>query len=116
MSDIRIWRKVLPCTTCLVTRTAFVVFRSILKIQELIFLFLSEYIRLCCDVTLMKYSHGHVKENIWQGIPQGWLARDHQSWFNSNQRLLLMEKTMKAKIIPGHDEDIATPLFGQVLT
>lgn len=60
--------------------------------------------------------HGHVKENIWQGIPQGWLARDHQAWFNSNQRLLLMEKTMKAKIIPGHDEDIATPLFGKVLT
>lgn len=61
-------------------------------------------------------SHGHVKENIWQGIPQGWLARNHQAWFNSNQRLLMMEKLQKAKIIPGHDEDIAKPLFGKVLT
>jgi len=27
-----------------------------------------------------------------------------------------MEKSMAAKVIPGHDEDIATPLFGKVLT
>ncbi|UZJ51973.1 hypothetical protein CBS101457_001293 [Exobasidium rhododendri] len=60
--------------------------------------------------------HGHVKENIWPGVPQGWLSRDHQAWFNSNQRLLRMEKTMAAHIIPGHDEDIATPLFGKILT
>lgn len=68
------------------------------------------------QLTIGTCSHGHVKENIWQGVPQGWLARDHQAWFNSNQRLLRMEKTMGAKIIPGHDEDIATPLFGKVLT
>lgn len=61
------------------------------------------------------FSHAHVKENF-QGTPQGWLARDHQAWFSSNERLKRMQKTMKAHIIPGHDEDIVTPLFGKVLT
>lgn len=40
------------------------------------------------------------------GIPQGWLARDHPSWFQSTQRLKRLESTSKARIIPGHDEGV----------
>ncbi|PWN96635.1 Metallo-hydrolase/oxidoreductase [Tilletiopsis washingtonensis] len=74
-------------------------------------------INLINDGTFIFVSdHGHVKENIWPGVPQGWLARDHQAWWHSNQRLLRLEQATAAKVIPGHDEDIATPLFGKVFT
>ncbi|KAH0845556.1 hypothetical protein FOPE_12693 [Fonsecaea pedrosoi] len=65
--------------------------------------------------------HCHVIENVsvhppidllstelslqWRdGIPQGWLARDHPSWFQSTQRLKQLERTTKGKVIPGHDK------------
>jgi hypothetical protein len=39
------------------------------------------------------------------GIPQGWLARDHPSWFQSTQRLKRLERTTRGRVIPGHDEE-----------
>ncbi|KAJ5244838.1 hypothetical protein N7489_004934 [Penicillium chrysogenum] len=57
--------------------------------------------------------HCHVIENWRDGIPQGWLARDHPSWFRSTQRLKRLEATAKARIIPGHDEGIFNMLKGE---
>ncbi|KAJ1036131.1 hypothetical protein NDA13_000351 [Ustilago tritici] len=60
--------------------------------------------------------HAHVMENYKPGIPQGWLARDHPAWFNSNQRLQRLEKTTGGLVVPGHDLETVTPLLGRVLT
>jgi glyoxylase-like metal-dependent hydrolase (beta-lactamase superfamily II) len=59
--------------------------------------------------------HAHVQEN-YDGQPQGWLARDHVAWFASNHRVKRLEKATKGRIIPGHDENVATPLFGKTFT
>jgi hypothetical protein len=80
--------------------------------------------------------HAHVIEN-YHGTPQGWLgefcamamdslpilhfsvhfpARDHPAWFTSNERVKRLEKATGGKVIPGHDENVATPLFGKVFT
>ena len=39
------------------------------------------------------------------GIPQGWLARDHPAWFQSTQRLKQLVRTTKGRVIPGHDKE-----------
>ncbi|KAG5985069.1 hypothetical protein E4U55_001810 [Claviceps digitariae] len=39
------------------------------------------------------------------GIPQGWLARDHPAWFRSTQRLRHLERITKGQVIPGHDKE-----------
>ncbi|KAF7588410.1 hypothetical protein BBP40_005739 [Aspergillus hancockii] len=49
--------------------------------------------------------HCHVIENWQEGIPQGWLARDHPSWFRSTQRLKHLERITKGQVIPGHDKE-----------
>ncbi|KAL4971499.1 beta-lactamase-like protein [Aspergillus desertorum] len=48
--------------------------------------------------------HCHVLENWIDGVPQGWLARDHPAWFRSTQRLKQLERITKGQVIPGHDE------------
>ncbi|KAL3432008.1 beta-lactamase-like protein [Aspergillus tetrazonus] len=48
--------------------------------------------------------HCHVLENWIDGIPQGWLARDHPAWFRSMQRLKQLQRITKGQVIPGHDE------------
>ena len=60
--------------------------------------------------------HAHVIENYKPGVPQGWLARDHPAWFNSNQRLQRLEKTTGGLVVPGHDLETVTPLLNRVLT
>ncbi|EXL66856.1 hypothetical protein FOPG_17000 [Fusarium oxysporum f. sp. conglutinans race 2 54008] len=49
--------------------------------------------------------HCHVMENWRDGIPQGWLARDHPACFRSTQRLKHLERITKGQIIPGHDKE-----------
>ncbi|KAK0252514.1 hypothetical protein LTS16_010806 [Friedmanniomyces endolithicus] len=49
--------------------------------------------------------HCHVIENWRDGIPQGWLARDHPAWFRSTQRLKQLVRTTRGRVIPGHDEE-----------
>jgi len=49
--------------------------------------------------------HCHVIENWRDGIPQGWLARDHPAWFRSTQRLKHLERTTKGQVVPGHDKE-----------
>ncbi|ETS63671.1 hypothetical protein PaG_01977 [Moesziomyces aphidis] len=60
--------------------------------------------------------HAHIMDNYKPGIPQGWLARDHPAWFNSNQRLQRLEKSTGGLVVPGHDLETVTPLLGRVLT
>jgi len=48
--------------------------------------------------------HCHVIENWRDGIPQGWLARDHPAWFRSTQRLKQLVRQTRGRVIPGHDE------------
>lgn len=60
--------------------------------------------------------HAHVIENYKPGVPQGWLARDHQAWFSSNQRLQRLEKSTGGLVVPGHDLETVKPLLGRVLT
>ncbi|KXL41732.1 hypothetical protein M433DRAFT_62294 [Acidomyces richmondensis BFW] len=49
--------------------------------------------------------HCHVIENWRDGIPQGWLARDHPAWFRSTQRLKQLVRQTRGRVIPGHDEE-----------
>ncbi|KAI5480937.1 putative e3 ubiquitin-protein ligase hula protein [Pseudohyphozyma bogoriensis] len=47
----------------------------------------------------------HVAENYHEGIPQGWLARDHPAWFNSIQKIKRLESRTKGLVVMGHDND-----------
>jgi len=47
----------------------------------------------------------HVKENYNDGIPQGWLARDHPSWFNSYQRIKRLAARTRGLVVMGHDQE-----------
>ncbi|BCR86209.1 N-acyl homoserine lactonase family protein [Aspergillus chevalieri] len=62
--------------------------------------------------------HCHVIENWRDGIPQGWLARDHPAWFRSTQRLKHLERITKGQVIPGHDKEtfLALQRQAQVFT
>ncbi|CAK4031591.1 Metallo-hydrolase oxidoreductase [Lecanosticta acicola] len=57
-----------------------------------------------CGTFLFISDHCHVIENWRDGIPQGWLARDHPAWFRSTQRLKHLERLTRGRVVPGHDE------------
>ena len=73
--------------------------------------------------------HCHVIENVspallaedpsanpyqWRdGVPQGWLARDHPAWFRSNQFLRQLERSTRGQVIPGHDKETFLNLQSQ---
>ena len=48
------------------------------------------------------------------GVPQGWLARDHPAWFQSTQRLKRLEATTRGRIIPGHDKETFLQLQSEI--
>ncbi|CCD50285.1 hypothetical protein ACHAPC_009159 [Botrytis cinerea] len=58
--------------------------------------------------------HCHVIENWRDGVPQGWLARDHPAWFQSTQRLKRLESTTRGRVIPGHDKETFLQLQGEI--
>jgi hypothetical protein len=61
---------------------------------------------VCCSTWLMVAQ--------WRdGIPQGWLSRDHPSWFRSTQRLKHLERITKGQVIPGHDKETFLMLQNQ---
>ncbi|CAO1614741.1 unnamed protein product [Sympodiomycopsis kandeliae] len=60
--------------------------------------------------------HAHVWENYADDVPQGWLARDHPAWFNSNQRLKRLARATNGQVFPGHDLDRIAPLLGKSFT
>ena len=47
----------------------------------------------------------HVKENYQDDVPQGWLARDHESWCRSHQMIKSLAKRTKGKVVLGHCHD-----------
>jgi glyoxylase-like metal-dependent hydrolase (beta-lactamase superfamily II) len=44
----------------------------------------------------------HVYENFDDGVPQGWLARDHDVWVRSHQMIKMLQKRTQAKMVFGH--------------
>ncbi|KIW06005.1 uncharacterized protein PV09_03186 [Verruconis gallopava] len=44
----------------------------------------------------------HVHENWEDNVPQGWLARDHDDWVRSHQKMRMLQKRTGAKMILGH--------------
>lgn len=49
----------------------------------------------------------HIKENFEHGHPQGWLARDHSAWYRGLGLVKNMQRIFNAKLIFGHDKDVA---------
>ncbi|CAG8950854.1 hypothetical protein HYFRA_00003071 [Hymenoscyphus fraxineus] len=58
--------------------------------------------------------HCHVIENWRDGIPQGWLVRNHPAWFQSTQRLKRLQSTTKGRVIPGHDKETFLQLQSEI--
>ena len=44
----------------------------------------------------------HVKENYDLGTPQGWLARDHNAWVQSTEKIKSLQRNFQAKMVFGH--------------
>ncbi|KAF2253443.1 Metallo-hydrolase/oxidoreductase [Trematosphaeria pertusa] len=44
----------------------------------------------------------HVKENFEDDVPQGWLARDHDSWVRSHQKIKGLMRRTGGKVVLGH--------------
>jgi glyoxylase-like metal-dependent hydrolase (beta-lactamase superfamily II) len=44
----------------------------------------------------------HVWENYKGGVPQGWLARDHDAWIRSHQMIKGLARRTGAKVVLGH--------------
>ena len=44
----------------------------------------------------------HVKENWEEGVPQGWLARDHDDWCRSHQMVKGLARRTGARVVLGH--------------
>ncbi|SMQ54035.1 unnamed protein product [Zymoseptoria tritici ST99CH_1A5] len=47
----------------------------------------------------------HVAENYESGVPQGWLARDHDDWIRSHQMITSLQKRTNGKLVFGHCGD-----------
>lgn len=53
----------------------------------------------------------HVRENFDENWAHGWLLRDHRKWMDSGKFIRRLQKAFSAKLIFGHDFDIATELI-----
>ncbi|RFU27076.1 hypothetical protein B7463_g9274, partial [Scytalidium lignicola] len=53
----------------------------------------------------------HVKENYSVGHPHGGLARDHNAWYRSLQMIRRLQRLYNAKIVFGHDKEVADELI-----
>lgn len=49
----------------------------------------------------------HVHENWESGIPQGWLARDHDDWVESDQMIKALQKVR----VPPYLISLVTPIL-----
>ncbi|KAH8697584.1 beta-lactamase-like protein [Talaromyces proteolyticus] len=50
----------------------------------------------------------HVAENYELGHPHGGLARDHNAWFRSLNMIRRLQRLFNARLVFGHDKDVAT--------
>lgn len=48
----------------------------------------------------------HVRENWEAGVPQGWLARDHEAWVRSHLMIRMLARRTGAKMVLGHDAQV----------
>lgn len=55
----------------------------------------------------------HVVENYELGHPQGGLARDHTQWCRSLNLTRRLQRLYNAKLVFGHDKDVAAKLMGK---
>jgi len=72
------------------------------------FLFTSDHFHVIENVSSQRSSQSSCPLTLSQwrdGVPQGWLARNHVAWFNSTQRVKRLVQTTKCRVVPGHDEE-----------
>lgn len=55
----------------------------------------------------------HVHENYEQAHPQGWLARDYNSWLKSLKMIKRLQRLFNARLIFGHDLETAKVLINE---
>ncbi|KAJ5318135.1 hypothetical protein PENANT_c043G07542 [Penicillium antarcticum] len=55
----------------------------------------------------------HVAENYELGHPHGGLARDHNAWYRSLHMIRRLQRLFHARLIFGHDMDVATKLINE---
>jgi glyoxylase-like metal-dependent hydrolase (beta-lactamase superfamily II) len=53
----------------------------------------------------------HVAENYELSHPQGWLARDHNAWIRSKGMITQLQRLFNARLIFGHDLNVAKKLI-----
>ncbi|KAH7395416.1 beta-lactamase-like protein [Cadophora sp. MPI-SDFR-AT-0126] len=86
------------------------------------FFFISDHCHVIENVSFLILFHQLISsikhlthQKQWRdGIPQGWLARDHPAWFQSTQRLKRLESTTKGRVIPGHDKETFLQLQSEI--
>ncbi|KIW82076.1 hypothetical protein AYO21_04220 [Fonsecaea monophora] len=55
----------------------------------------------------------HIAENYELSHPHGWLARDHNAWIKSLKMIQRLQRLFNAKLVFGHDTDVAKKYMGQ---
>lgn len=55
----------------------------------------------------------HIAENYELSQPHGWLARDHNAWIKSLNMIKRLQRLFNAKLIFGHDKDVAAKYMGK---
>lgn len=55
----------------------------------------------------------HVTENYDFGHPQGGFARDHTAWYRSLEMIRRLKEMYNARLIFGHDKDVAARLMNE---
>jgi len=55
----------------------------------------------------------HISENYELSHPHGWLARDHNAWIRSLKMIQRLQRLFNAKLVFGHDKDVAAKFMGQ---
>ncbi|KIW63929.1 hypothetical protein PV04_08893 [Phialophora macrospora] len=56
----------------------------------------------------------HIAENYELSHPHGWLARDHNAWIKSLKMIQRFQRLFDAKLVFGHDMDVAKKYMGKV--
>jgi len=55
----------------------------------------------------------HIAENYELAHPHGWLARDHNAWIKSLNMIQRLQRIFDAKLVFGHDKDVADALWNE---
>lgn len=55
----------------------------------------------------------HIRENYENELPHGGLARDHNAWYRSLEKVKRLQQLFQARLIFGHDQEVAMNLIKQ---